>query len=647
MATLHDSLFGTARRFPDRVAVCSQAEEMTFEAFALRVEHLGGALESLGLKKGDRISLISRNRADYLTYHFATSMMGIVLHVMNTRHVTREWLWAMNDAGSSALIVDETHAHAIADLRAGCTGLRFVAGIGTVSGADHATDALVDAGRTPRQRPRIAPDDPVMLIYTSGTTGLPKGCLQTQLGSTTIDGLTADAVQATERDVYMAVMPYFHQAGMIRSRAIMLRGGANVVPEDLNIESVADLMVEKGVTVTMLVSAKQSLTLLDKATNQGRDFTSLRLLISGGGTGRKTMKGLKLICDTLGCDFMGIWGQTECTGPVTVVHGATAFENPFTCGRPMPGIELQVWNDDKQVLPAGEIGEIMVRSDTTAHYWNNPEANAALYTGRWLHTGDLGRLDERGYLYFEGRKKDLIKTGGENVYPLEVETVLSEHPAVREVAVIGLSDPEWGEAVAAVVVSVDGRPVFPAELREFCRDKIAGYKNPAQGRDGHRDPQERDRQGAQGSPEEAVSGAGALETEAMSNDKVVITCALTGVLTDPARFNVPVTPEEMADAAQQAYDEGASVLHTHFRAQQPGAGAFPTWDPEEVGDILGAIRQRVPEMLICMSTGVIGKNISGPCGHCIVLPPSTEATSREMLRLAEPSSEREAPCTSK
>ena len=119
MATLHDSLFDTARRLPDRVAVCSKGEEMTFEALASRVEHLAGALESLGLKQGERISLISQNRADYLTYHFATSMMGIVLHVMNTRHVTREWLWALNDAGSSALIVDETHAGAIADLRAG------------------------------------------------------------------------------------------------------------------------------------------------------------------------------------------------------------------------------------------------------------------------------------------------------------------------------------------------------------------------------------------------------------------------------------------------------------------------------------------------------------------------------------------------
>lgn len=478
MATLHDALFDTAARFGNRVAVHGDGEDVRFADLAQRVEHLAGALESLGLKAGDRISLISCNRLDYLCYHFATSTMGIVLHVMNTRHVTREWLWAMNDAGSSALVVDETHAHAAEELRAGCPSLRFVAGIGNVAAADHATDALVDAGRRPSDRPRIGADHPVMLIYTSGTTGVPKGCLHTQRGSTTIDQLTADAMGATERDVYMAIMPYFHQAGMIRSRAVMLRGGCNVVPGDMDMAAVTDLMVDRGVTVTMLVSAKQGLALVDKAINRGGDFTSLRLLISGGGMGPKTMRSLKMVCDVLGCEFMGIWGQTECTGPVTVVCGTTAFDNPMTCGRPMPGIELQVWDDGERVAPTGEIGEIMVRSDMTASYWHNPEANAALYSGQWLHTGDLGRLDAQGYLYFEGRKKDLIKTGGENVYPLEVETVLGEHPAIREAAVIGLPDPEWGEAVTAVLLPVEGHRVSIEEVRAFCRDRIAGYKIP-------------------------------------------------------------------------------------------------------------------------------------------------------------------------
>ena len=478
MDLLHEKLLGIADKYADRIAVHGSGEVLSFGQFASRVQHLAGALESLGLKKGDRVSLLAQNRTDYLTYHYATSLLGVILHVMNTRHVLREWSWAINDATSSALIVDEPHAAAAEALKSVCPSLRFVAGIGSVSGADFATDSLVSAGKSVLHAPTIAPDHPVLLIYTSGTTGLPKGCLQSQLGSTTIDELTADAMGATERDVYMAIMPYFHQAGMIRSRAVMLRGGSNVVPEGLAMDAIADLMVERRVSITMLVSGQQAGILLDKAMNHGRDFSALRLLISGGGMGAKVMPGLKLLCDTLGCDFMGIWGQTECTGPVTVVKGDVAFSNPYTCGKPMSGIDLQIWGDDDQPLAPGDTGEIMIRSPMTARYWSNPEANAALYTGAWLHTGDLGRLDADGYLYFVDRKKDLIKTGGENVYPQEVEAVLNLHPSIAELTVIGVPDPMWGQAVTAVIVPNAGRDVSLEDVRAFCQGKIAGYKIP-------------------------------------------------------------------------------------------------------------------------------------------------------------------------
>jgi fatty-acyl-CoA synthase len=229
------------------------------------------------------------------------------------------------------------------------------------------------------------------------------------------------------------------------------------------------------------------MVLLDKAANHGRDYSALRLLISGGGMGAKVMPLLQMLCRSLGCDFMGIWGQTECTGPVTVVKGDVAFSNPYTCGKPMRGIELQIWSDDdpgkspegeKQPLPTGETGEIMVRSSMTARYWNNPDANAALYTGDWLHTGDMGRLDEDGYLYFVDRKKDLIKTGGENVYPQEVEAVVSQHPSIAEVTVIGLPDAVWGQAVTAVIVPRDGSDVSLEDVKELCTGKIAAYKIP-------------------------------------------------------------------------------------------------------------------------------------------------------------------------
>ena len=144
----------------------------------------------------------------------------------------------------------------------------------------------------------------------------------------------------------------------------------------------------------------------------------------------------------------------------------------------MPGIDLQIWSDDREPLPTGEAGEIVVRSPMTARYWNNDEANAALYTGQWLHTGDLGRLDADGFLYFVDRKKDLIKTGGENVYPQEVEVVLNRHPSIAELTVIGLPDPTWGQVVAAVIVPKPGSDILLEDVKAFCQGQIAGYKIP-------------------------------------------------------------------------------------------------------------------------------------------------------------------------
>jgi acyl-coenzyme A synthetase/AMP-(fatty) acid ligase len=258
----------------------------------------------------------------------------------------------------------------------------------------------------------------------------------------------------------------------------MTRGGTNVVPEGLKIDRIADLMSKRKVSISMLVSAEQALVLLDKAKKQNVDYSALRLLISGGGLGEKTMGMFRMLCDALGCEFMGIWGQTECTGPVTVVKGNTAFENPETCGKPMDGIDLEIWNEENERVPLKTTGEIVVRSKMTARYWKNEDANRALYTGHWLHTGDLGKLDEQGYVYFMGRKKDLVKTGGENVYPKEVENVLGEHPSISEVTIIGLPDPKWGEAVTAVVVLKEEDSLTVDEVRAFCRDKIAGYKMP-------------------------------------------------------------------------------------------------------------------------------------------------------------------------
>lgn len=177
---------------------------------------------------------------------------------------------------------------------------------------------------------------------------------------------------------------------------------------------------------------------------------------------------------------MGIYGQTEVTGPATIITGEDYFLKPYSCGKPMKEIDLQIWYEMKRSAPAGTVGEIMIRSKTCIPgYWNNDEANQSLYSGEWLHTGDLARIDDDGFVYFIDRKKELIKTGGENVYPREVEDALGTHPAIADLAVIGLPDPDgWGEKVTAVVILKEGYALSLDEVKAHCRNKIAGYKIP-------------------------------------------------------------------------------------------------------------------------------------------------------------------------
>ncbi|MEM8564457.1 MAG: AMP-binding protein, partial [Pseudomonadota bacterium] len=273
---------------------------------------------------------------------------------------------------------------------------------------------------------------------------------------------------------WLASMPFFHQAGLIRSRAIINAGGRNIILGRLSPAQLASAITKHKITVAMPMG--RQLAALLSATPLP---TSLRLLIGGGGIGAEAMSVIDKACAQLGCSWIGVYGQTETHGTITVVDLETAKANALTCGYPGKGVRLDIVDDQGALLPPDTTGEILVYGDMTGHYWNNDEANTALYTSDGgLRTGDLGYLNEEGWLHLRGRKKELIKTGGENVYPQEVERVLLEHPCVQDAAVIGLPDEEWGEAVVAIIVaSEEARPSLE-DFREFCRGELAGYKLP-------------------------------------------------------------------------------------------------------------------------------------------------------------------------
>ena len=457
-------------------AVIGREARFSFASFNERVNQLAGGLQSLGLNPGDRLSILANNHPDYLATHLACARIGVILHVLNVRLTPGEMAYAVNDASSSTIFVDEpfTSDHALSTLLDQTPGIRQVISMRAPGERCTGTlDSVVSAGHAVRSIERKV-TDPVILIYTSGTTGRPKGALQNHRGSIMADQLMTRAGQFHPNDVWLASMPFFHQAGLIRSRAMLAVGAQNVILGRLTPEAVADAVREYEVTVAMLVGGQ-----LRSVLRSNPDGSSLRLLIGGGGAGDRGVAALTRHCEQLHCSAIGVYGQTETHGTITAVDLQSAQENPDTCGYPGEGVSLRIIDDDGRVLSAGETGEIQVSGDMTGRYWNNDQANVDLYSpDGWLHTGDLGYLNEEGWLHLRGRKKELIKTGAENVYPREVEVILVEHPDIRDAAVIGLPDREWGEAVVAVLVaSGEVKPALE-DVREFCRGQIAGYKIP-------------------------------------------------------------------------------------------------------------------------------------------------------------------------
>jgi fatty-acyl-CoA synthase len=483
MKLLQDVLRETAWRYPEKAAFENLGQDLSFSQLVRGIESLAGALANLGIRKGDRLTILAENSVEYIYYHYAMGMLGAILHVINTRLSEREMTWMVNNAESSVLVLDESHALRWLVFSKDCPSIQFLIGIGEVEGAKYGTNELISAAYTLKGFSSVSPEDPALLIYTSGTTGMPKGALQTHEGSTLQDELMAEALLSSPDDVYLAFMPYFHQAGLIRTRSTLMRGGKNVtMGKKLDIFKVANIIAEKRISLAFVPPPVDSI-ILETMEREKLDLSCLRLIVGAGGAGPAHAAKMKQFCEKLHCRFMGVYGLTECTGTVTYVMDPEAFTNPNTCGKPFRGLQVEIWDDDHRPLPTGKVGEVMVRGQTNVPgYWKNDQATRELFTGEWLHTGDLGRLDEEGFLYIVDRKKDMIKTGAENVYSKEVEDVLGTHPSIADLAVIGLKDPNpagWGEIVTAIIVpKPEAAQLTVDEIKAFCKDKIAGYKMP-------------------------------------------------------------------------------------------------------------------------------------------------------------------------
>jgi len=478
---LHHTIGGLIERccatYRERPAVVHGARTLTYAELLSQVRRTGRALAGLGLRRGDRVGVLMADRTELITVVYGAQWAGLAAVGLNARLGAEDHHHILEDAGARVLVHDDVHAERAAAIVEG-TGVERRIAVGAE------LDALVAAqpdGPGRAGLPDVTPDDVMGLYYTGGTTGRPKGVAHTHRSMIAAWVSELLEVGLGEREVFAHVAPLTHASGAFVV-PVLLRGGTNVILGAFDPERLLDAIERQGVTSTLMVPT-MLYVLLDTPGLRDRDTGSLRTVIYGAAPmGRER---LEQALGVFGPVLAQLYGQTEAPNQLTVLSRADHAdalasgnaERLASCGREALIAQVRVAGDDGAEVPLGETGEIIARGPhLMREYWNRPEETAEALRGGWLHTGDLARRDEDGYLFIVDRTKDLIISGGFNVYPKEIEQALFAHPKVRDACVIGVPDEKWGEAVKAIVVT-DG-PVAPAELQAWVKDRKGSVLTP-------------------------------------------------------------------------------------------------------------------------------------------------------------------------
>ncbi|WP_283613856.1 long-chain-fatty-acid--CoA ligase [Mycolicibacterium poriferae] len=474
ITTLADVVRVHGRDRPDAPAVIVGDHTITFGELDQRSNRVAQALAAAGVGFGDRVAFVERNGAEFFDVVFGLAKLGAVAVPVNWRLAAPEMRQIIDDAGATLVIVGADFAGHLEAVEDG-----LAAGVVVIGEHDRwpSFDSWV-AGH-PARDPGVVtgPDDLVFLMYTSGTTGAPKGVMLSNANYRCKCAGVAGPWRMDADAVTLAVMPLFHMAGSGWALAGLWHGGAVVVLRDVDPAAILDSVARHGVTNLLLVPAVIA-RLLERDDPALPDFADLRIVVYGASpiSDDVLLRGI----DRFGSVFAQVYGMTETTGSVTQLDGADHVTHLLrSCGKPYPWVQLRIVGPDGTDVAPGAVGEVWTRSaQNMLGYWNNPDATAAtLHPDGWLRTGDAGYLDD-GYLYLHDRLKDMIVSGGENVYPAEVENVLMTHPGVADAAVIGVPDQRWGEAVKAVIVASPGAELSAEDVIAYARTRLGGFKLP-------------------------------------------------------------------------------------------------------------------------------------------------------------------------
>jgi acyl-CoA synthetase (AMP-forming)/AMP-acid ligase II len=483
-ATLADVLRLQGQIRGDATALVFEGHSTSFRTLDRHSNAVANGLMALGVQRHERVAYLGKNSDVFIELLFGAIKAGVVMAPVNWRLAGPEIAFIVEDCKAAILFVGPEFVEQVRDLQSQLPGVRFF--MTTEGGASEWQDfrSWRDAQNDRDPDTPLGKNEVAIQLYTSGTTGKPKGAMLSHDNFLSLLRIaeqdTPDWNKWTEDDVSLVAMPIFHIGGVGWAVYGLYHGAKSVIAREFDPTKVLDFFERFGISKLFLVPAAMQFIVRQPRARE-MDFSRLRYILYGASPIPAAL--LKECIAVFGCGFVQMYGMTETTGTIVVLAPEDHVADRAcirSAGKALPGVEIAILDANNQPLPVGEVGEIATRSGSNmVGYWNLPDATArTLDADNWLRTGDAGYLDADGYLYIHDRIKDMIISGGENIYPAEVESAICDHPDVAEVAVVGVPDEVWGEAVKAMVVLKPGKCLSATELIGFTRQRIAGFKTP-------------------------------------------------------------------------------------------------------------------------------------------------------------------------
>ncbi|MFQ5924431.1 MAG: long-chain-fatty-acid--CoA ligase [Dehalococcoidia bacterium] len=476
---------------PDRPAIIFEGKKFTFSQLSERVNRLANALADLGIEKGKRVAILQVNCNQYVEVYYAVAKIGAIFVPLNFRAKRDELVYMLDNSEATTLFVGERYVELVDSMRPDLPLVKHYISIEGKQEAMFDYEELLASASDEEVFTDIADEDITMLMYTAGTTGLPKGVplIHNSFGVYVLENVNPADPEIEETN--LLTMPLYHVAGAQAMLAATYGGRSLAMMRQFEVNEWLETVQRERANRAMLVPTMLK-RVIDHPDLDKYDLSSLKVITYGAAP--MPFEVIKRAIQLFpGVNFINAFGQTETASTITtlgpddhIIEGTEEEKEKklrrltSSIGRPMSDVEMKIIGEASNALPPGEVGEIVARGPRVmSGYWKDAEKTAkALTPDGWLHTGDMGYRDEEGYFYLAARADDLIIRGGENISPEEVENVLYSHPAIEEVAVIGIPDPEWGQEPRAIVVLKEGRTATAEELIEFCRERLASFKRP-------------------------------------------------------------------------------------------------------------------------------------------------------------------------